>query len=136
MNINEFKVPKPKDPKEVLTSMERGVFDAVMALSAAMDKGILTAFLVAPSQGGTMVELILPAKEDAPEDAPNPSKKIEAATPAAVISMAGEIMNQMITLDHQNTAAHSDYISAKQEHRRLRAASPVIISPNLSPKRN
>lgn len=118
-------MPK-KDPKEVLTAMERGVFDALMALSAAMDKGILVGFLTFPSANGCGIELIFPPKPDANDDEPNPSRKLEAATPIAALSMAGKIMHQHLVLEHQNTMNHGDYIEKVQEHRRLRTSKIIV----------
>lgn len=111
---------RPQDPKAALTGMEQGVFDAVLALSASMEKGMLAGFLVAPSTRGTMVELIFPTAADAPEGAVNPSKKLEAATPAAAIAMAGEVMHRALVLNHQNHGDNQDYIDVVEGNRSLR----------------
>lgn len=124
-----------QDPKETLIAMERGVFDAVISLSAAMDKGILVGFLTFPSANGWGVELIFPTKGEAPEGTPNPSRKIEAATPAAALAMAGEIAHQMIVLDYQNGGSHQEYMDVRSNHRQIRTsivAVPKLLLPGMN----
>lgn len=133
LDLNDH-TPK-RDPKAVLMAMERGVFDAVIALSAAMDKGFIVGFLTFPSANGCGLELIFPTKPDAPDDAPNPSRKIEAATPAAVLAMAGEIANQLIVIDYQNGGAHQDYMDMRANHRQVRTsvlAVPKLLLPGVN----
>lgn len=124
----------PPDPKKVLLEMEHGVFDAILALSAAIEKGMINGFLVFPSTNGCGVELIFPPKPDAPEDAPNPSRKVESASPAGAIAMAGEIMNQMLMLENQNHGNHQDYVATKMRHRDLRTS--LIIKASILPGKN
>lgn len=121
----------PKSPKQLLAEMEHGLFDAVLALSMAMRAGMLQAFLVGRSdEDEALIELIFPKKADAPEDEPNPTRTFTAATPAAALAMAGEMMSAAMMLEHQNSLNHGDFIKMKQQNAELRKA--IIAMPSQS----
>jgi hypothetical protein len=128
------------EPKEDRQSAKRrleettaGTFEDVVALSAAIDSGLIVAFTVgAEDSGKALCEVIFPRKSGQNDDEPNPSRQVEAPTPIGALAKAGEIVRGMIQLEQQKTGKHSAYLDGVTERRNLRKS--LIATP--SPSRN
>lgn len=122
--VPEFK----KSPKELLVETTSQTFEAIVALSYAIDVGMIVAFTVgADDDGKALCEVIFPRKADAAEDDPNPSRQMTGNTPISALASAGEVVRRMIELEHSNSANHNDFISAYIERRSLRKS--ILVTP-------
>jgi hypothetical protein len=122
---------EPRDPKASLVEMTNQTFEATVALSYAIDQGIISAFVVASDDDGkALCEIIFPLKPDSEPDAPNPTRTVYAQTPISALAAAGENIHKMIELEHSNSANHNDFITAYIERRNLR--KQIIVAPQPS----
>ena len=119
------------DPKRQLQEMERGVFESVLALSAAIDQGVIVAFTCGRNEEGDAIcELICHKKPGSPEDEPNPSESFKSQSVIAAMAQAGETISRAMRLQSQKDGRYNDFFDKKDERNKLRKS--VIALPGAN----
>ncbi len=124
----------PTKSRQQLADLEQKLFDGVLAISCALENGIVNGVLFGCGDDHAFVEIIFPPRAGSSPGEENPSKALKCATPVACVASAGAVLHELILREHsQGDGGFQGYLDTLQKHHSMRKQlilKPIILGQN------